>query len=200
MRFCSRLCHRTFQKRVARETRDAIKQPDDVPGARWITVAAGYFALVDDDDFDRLNENFWLMNKGYAHVNSGGPPMHYQIIPRAAGLLVDHVNGNKLDNRKANLRYASKRQNAWNGNAKPSIDGYKGVERKHQGPGQRVTWSARIRTESGRLYLGAFGTPEDAARAYDHAARKYHGEHGTYNFPCAGERQAERIFKDGDAN
>lgn len=98
--------------------------------------------------------------------------MHRQILDAPPGLLVDHVNHDTLDNRRSNLRLCSNQQNQWN--RKPFANGFKGVGRRK--PGGK--WCAKIN----KKYIGSYATPEEAARAYDHAARKLFGEFAYCNF------------------
>lgn len=92
----------------------------------------------------------------------------------ASGQAVDHKNGNKLDNRRANLRFATQRQNTWNRAPKRHTrTGLKGVKVK------RDRFEAVIQ----KTYIGTFATAHDAARAYDAAALQRYGEFARTNFP-----------------
>lgn len=84
----------------------------------------------------------------------------YGEIPK--GMFIDHINGNKHDNRIANLRLATQKQN--NQNKLPTRKGYKGISKK------RNKWAAYISENNKTICLGVFNTPEEAARAYDAAA------------------------------
>ena len=90
---------------------------------------------------------------------------------------VDHINGDKLDNRKENLRVCTHRENGKN--QKISINntsGYKGVFANHK------NWQAVIGVDGKPIYLGTYPSPEKAAEAYDVAAKKYHGDFANLNF------------------
>lgn len=152
-----------------------------------IRLTQGKFALVDDDDFERLNQFKWCTSSnGYAMRNVGHWPhqsplfMHHDILSIKKGKQTDHINGNKLDNRKANLREATGFENHWN--TKKHIDntsGFKGVT------WHKVArkWAVRIQQYGKPMYLGLFTTAEEAAHAYDKRARELFGEYARTNFP-----------------
>jgi hypothetical protein len=89
---------------------------------------------------------------------------------------VDHIDGDGLNNCRDNLRVCSSEQNAKNIKVRPGrLKGITPVGSK---------WQAQIAAEGRHLYLGLFESPELAAKAYDRAARKYHGEFAATNSPC----------------
>ena len=93
---------------------------------------------------------------------------------------VDHINGNGLDNRRSNLRPASRSQNGANrGAPSNNTSGFKGVTRF------RLKWMAKIQVHGRTIHLGLFATPQEAARAYDTAALEHFGEYARPNFPKA---------------
>lgn len=94
---------------------------------------------------------------------------------------IDHANGSSTDNRLANLRECTSAENKFNtSRRKHSAWEYKGVFRRGQGP-----WLARIRAGKQAFSLGPFGSAIEAARAYDAAALRLHGEFARLNFPVA---------------
>ncbi|MHC4207804.1 MAG: HNH endonuclease, partial [Planctomycetota bacterium] len=97
------------------------------------------------------------------------------------GYIVDHINGNGLDNRRANLRLATVAQNAWNSKKRNPRSGYKGV----WFAADKGLWRAAIVCHGRRIHIGYFTDKIAAARAYDAAARKYYKEFARPNFPPA---------------
>lgn len=113
--------------------------------------------------------------------------MHRLILPGVA--IVDHINGNGLDNRRCNLRDATKSENGFNAGPYNGRR-FKGVSfDKRARPADRP-WRAMIQAHGRRHYLGHFTTEVEAAMAYDDAARRLHGRFARLNFPLAGELAA----------
>ena len=149
---------------------------------KYITVAKDYKAIVDDEDFDYLNTYKWALNKGYAVAKlcnrSNFLQMHKFIMYYPKSMTIDHINQNKLDNRKSNLRVCTQLQNNYN---KPrqrnNKSGYKGVwwNKKTQ------KWQAAITENRKRHQLGRFEYKNQAAMAYNKAAMRYHGEFAVLN-------------------
>jgi hypothetical protein len=98
---------------------------------------------------------------------------------QSVGLVIDHINGNGLDNRRANLRLATVAQNAWNSKKRNSRSGYKGV----WFAADKGLWRAAIVYHGRRIHLGYFKDKIAAAKAYDAAARKYYKQFARPNFP-----------------
>lgn len=148
---------------------------------KQIELTQGQVALVDAEDFALLQQYKWCMHRGYAARGEGRKTilMHRVILQTKSGLLVDHINRNRLDNRRANLRLVSNAQNLWNaGPNKRNTTGYKGVAWDTRCQRYR----ARIIADSRSIFLGRFDTAEEAARVWDAAALKYHGEYAYQNF------------------
>lgn len=138
--------------------------------------------VVDNDSFKELSGKKWYLVNGYAArpgkmVNGRREPivwMHRVIAETPKGKETDHINGNRLDNRKENLRVCTATENRRNvGVKKNSLTGIKGV-RLETRTGRFTT---RIQIGSGRLHIGTFETAKEAAEAYNEAALKYHGEY-----------------------
>ncbi len=164
-----------------------------------IPLTRGMVALIDAADFPLVGGDKWYalasrrQNRWYARRQvypAGGGRlvvhMHREIMCAAEGVMVDHINGNGLDNRRCNLRLASAAQNAANRIINPRCaSGYKGVEARKR---LARPFFAVIGGRPNREYLGCFSTPEEAARAYDDAARLRWGQHARLNFPLPGEQ------------
>ena len=155
-----------------------------------IKLTQGKYALVDNEDFGRLSQYSWhYVSIGYAVRGIGGSPekarsyyMHWDVIGKPKnGLVTDHINGKKLDNRKENLRHVTIGQNVRKQKMnKNNTSGYRGVCRHKNPPGY---WKASISINGKVTSVGFFKRKEDAARAYDKAAKKHYGEFARLNFP-----------------
>ena len=151
-----------------------------------IPLTQGKVTLVDDEDFEYLNQWKWYYdNCGYArrsiHVpDQGAILMHRAIVQTPDDMETDHINGNKLDNQRTNLRICTMPQNRRNRRAYANnTSGFKGVVWNMSAK----KWEAYIRMNIKRIYLGLFADPAEAARAYDKAATQYYGEFANLNFP-----------------
>lgn len=147
-----------------------------------IELTHGKVAIVDDEDFDTIAQYRWHYAVcGYAMRNTPMVNwvrgkmsyMHREIIKPPEGFEVDHINGNRLDNRRSNLRIATRQQNNWNRGAnKNSLTGVKGVSM------DRATgrFYARIGLNHKTIRLGCFDDVETAKAAYRAAEIKIAGE------------------------
>jgi hypothetical protein len=159
---------------------------------RRIPLSQGKYAIVDPEDFERLNRHkWWAVKSGttfYAIRTAGRRRntryirMHREVIRLPDHLVADHINHNGLDNRIANLRPATRAQNNYNRliiKRKDSSSKYKGVAWKED----RKKWRARLHFNGKLIFLGYFKDEIQAAKAYDQAAKKYYGQFAYLNFP-----------------
>ena len=160
---------------------------------RRIPLSRGKYAIVDPEDYERLSKYKWHIVGGastyYAARNTGQRigekriviKMHREILRVPDGMFVDHINHNGLNNRKANLRHATQAQNARNrrkghrGNFHSKYKGLTWYRREKR-------WAVRIMVDCKSKFIGYFDNEIDAAKAYDQAAMKYHGEFASLNF------------------
>jgi hypothetical protein len=161
---------------------------------RSMPLTKGKHALVDDSDFETLNQWQWRAQRARAGSNKfyavrSGPTnngkrsvvwMHVQIMEAQLkdGQRPDHVDGNGLNNQRHNLRPSTHRQNCQNKRTSGcNKSGYKGVSWKKR----NNKWCAQIKSDGKVLHLGLFASPVDAARAYDAAAIKHFGQYAVTN-------------------
>ena len=149
-----------------------------------IELTKGKYALVDDEDYKELDKFNWWIITGYAArtkwVNGKNELilMHRLIANTPKGLDTDHINGNRLDNRRKNLRICDTSENTRNrGIDKNNTSGYRGV-----------SWHKRIRKWQSRITVygkfiqgGYFSDIKEAAKKYNELSIKYHGEFGYQN-------------------
>ena len=151
---------------------------------KHIELTKGKVALVDDQDYERVNRHGWsLHSAGYAActIKYKAVLLHNFVNPPPEGLRNDHINQDKLDNRKSNLRFVTCAQNQYNrGLPKNNTTGYKGVAFNKQ----IQKYVAQIRVNGKLRYLGCFPQPEEAAKAYDNAALELVGSICVLNFPA----------------
>lgn len=151
-----------------------------------IILNRGYVAKVDDEDYERLNAHKWqsLKTKGtvYAitYIKSKSFLMHRMLLnltdPKIHG---DHIDHDGLNNQKHNLRPATMAQNQRNKrSAKNSTSKYLGVCWNQS----ELKWRVQIFTSGKVILLGRFTSETEAAKAYDQAALKFHGEFANLNF------------------
>ena len=134
--------------------------------------------IVDDDVFEWMVNHSWHINPRSGYVTHGccrGKEQLYlarHIMNPPAGMVVDHINRDKLDNRRENLRIVSHRQNLSNRVLKPGTSAYKGV----QFDKTRNKWRMSIRTASGKRIFARYDTEIEAALAYNRLALIEYGE------------------------
>ena len=157
--------------------------------AKEIILTQGKVAIVDDEDYDYLNQFKWCANKmkGKFYVvgnillptnKKTRTSMHRFIMKPEKCMVIDHLDGNPLNNQKNNLRICTHAENMRN--SKININnksGYKGVSYQKD----RNNYRASIKFNNKKINIGDFIDPIDAARAYNAAALKYHGEFAHIN-------------------
>lgn len=153
-----------------------------------IQLTSGLVAHIDDEDWDKVKGYKWysikMRNTFYVRAtipNSGGKKiyLHRLIMDEPEDLMVDHKDGNGLNNKKYNLRECTNAQNQRNKQSTTGSSKYKGVYKKGRGG-----WTVEINTggKKGILTITGFHTEEGAAKHYDKLALKYHGEFARLNF------------------
>jgi hypothetical protein len=158
-----------------------------------ISLTQGKVALVDDSDYEYLNQWKWCASKArrtyyaFRRMEKDGKitvgTMHQFLMNQSKGLQVDHIDDNGLNNQRGNLRVCTNQENHMKtqiqrtakGNKKSS--NYKGVS-SIAGAGK---WRARIHLNGNEKYLGRFSSERDAAVAYNDAANKLFGEYARLN-------------------
>jgi hypothetical protein len=158
---------------------------------RRIYLDEGIYAILDLRDYYRYGGLKWCLgghaDKIYAiRGQIDGPDeiktvrLHRLIMNAPKDLLVDHRNGNSLDDRRANLRFATISENQCNSRKrKNATSKYRGVcfcKREQK-------WLVQVNKAGKRKFYGFFKSEIEAARAYDEAAKKLHGEFARLNFP-----------------
>jgi len=158
------------------------------------TKHKGHFAIVDDEDFEELNQYRWRANwcegtKSFratrdlpkdAKGKRYSVFMHRHIMNPDSDLQIDHINHDTLDNRKCNLRIVTVSENAMNRKKRDDLSSkFKGVHWQRT----RKKWRTRIKCKGIYISLGYFTDEIEAAKAYDIAARKHFGEFALLNFP-----------------
>ena len=123
----------------------------------------------------KAGEQYWRVwvNSQEIRGNRLAWLLHYGKDP-SPNFVVDHINGNKLDNRIENLRLATEEEN--NKNRKKGINNKTGFKGVYETRSESLPYCARINVNGIDRYLGGFKTKEEAALSYGEASKKYHGE------------------------
>jgi hypothetical protein len=199
-----RVCHHEVCSRFRRRAEvtrcdEAIKQPAD-KDIRYIPLTQGQVAIVDASDYAWLSLYRWHVQKpGGKHYAARRQhnkliTMHREIMQPLDGYVVDHIDGDGLNNRRSNLRICTRQQNYCNRAKAPGCSSaYKGVN-LHKKTGKYLV---SIRFQGQRMYLGCFDDEIEAARAYDRKAFEVFGEFAWLNFPADyGRPPHRRPFSD----
>lgn len=157
-----------------------------------IPLTRGLVTIVNASDYDWLMQWKWhassknyVTRAEYFYINNEKKQkriwMHRFIIDAPSEMFTDHINGNKLDNRRENLRLCTKAENSRNVESIRGNSKYKGVCQHRR----TKRWEAHIGFEYKSIYIGSYGTQEEAALAYNGAALKYFGEFARLNAICS---------------
>lgn len=163
-----------------------LRKEESVP--RTIPLTQGKVTIVDDRDFEWLNQwkwcatrtrNLWYaVRAGYSHQRRHTIYMHRLILNSPPNLESDHRNGDSLDNRRINLRVCTKARNQMNSHKRTGCSSkYKGVSWHSR----NQKWRADIQINGKKCYLGTFANELEAAVIYNSAARKHFGEFARLN-------------------
>lgn len=179
----------------ARRSWSPLQDPD---GSLRVPLTRGLFARIDAADLALVADRAWTAHRrgGGLYVQAGAringrktvAYLHRVLVGARPGQLVDHRNGDTLDNRRENLRLCTPVENSRNkvSSQRAKRGRYKGVFLKRKNGKWRASIGAGERAASGKartVHLGTFRTEAEAARAYDAAALAHFGEFAALNFP-----------------
>lgn len=156
---------------------------------RKIKLTQGYYSIISDIDFELISKYKWYVriakNTCYAvtNINKVTVQMHRFIMKPSKKFMIDHINGNGLDNRRINLRICTRSQNLMNSN-KPKnakTSKYKGVSLNKQSKNHKKIWRSEIRLNKKGILIGYFKTEIEAAKAYNKKAKELFGQFAKLN-------------------
>lgn len=155
---------------------------------KTLELSQGYKTIVDDEDYEKLAKYKWhsrvTKNTVYAKRSEHGKTIYLHKEILSSNDMIDHINGNGLDNRRSNLRICTRSENLMNSKKPkaPATSKYKGVHKVKKGSkGHKKIWRVEIRLNRKSILIGSFETEIEAANAYNNAAIKYFGEFACLN-------------------
>jgi hypothetical protein len=153
---------------------------------KTIPLSQGKVAVVDDSDYPNLSKFKWSFSPCTAlrRISRTNKmiKMHIQIMGKKKGCVIDHIDGDPLNNQRANLRFCFQRENTCNRRkSRNNKSGFKGVVFIGKTP-RKNPWKAEITKNGKTKHIGVYLTAEDAAKAYDETAKKLHGAFAKLNF------------------
>lgn len=157
-------------------------------------LANGGVTVIDIEDLPKLRGHKWYQHMGYARarVSHGELHLSHVIMPCPSGFFIDHINRNKLDNRKANLRIVTRSQNNANRSSfRNSSSRFKGVHWNKKS----CLWEAAIKKDHHTITLGMYEEEIAAASAYNAYARKLWGEYAVLNDIVEVDYRQKRYFR-----
>ena len=151
--------------------------------------------LVDEEDYDLVLQHKWHLNSGYVARYYGlvgkvrkQMYLHIEIMGKKDGCEIDHINMDRLDNRKSNLRFATRSQNMLNKKPRNNVSSkYRGVS-WHK---YTAKWIVHIAINRKNTHIGLFENEEEAALAYNAKAIEFHGEFAKLNYVSNNETWAD---------
>ena len=177
--YCPKHYHQMYRLGEVRDPRRKVFDNEIVSEKDYIVFKTrnGKLAKIDKADKDLIIKHYWGINsQGYLHsrINGNLERLHILIMGNN-NLVIDHINGDKLDNRRKNLRFCTQKQNSRNiSNQKNNTSGVIGVSRIKQAKGYK--WRARIMVNRKEINLGHYERFEDAVKARLEGEKKYFGE------------------------
>ena len=145
-----------------------------------IKLTQNELAIIDDEDLEKVRNHTWCFDSsnGYpvSRIKGKRVRLHRFLLGIKSKKFVDHINRNKLDNRRSNLRICNVFENVRNrGLNRNNTSGYKGVTKI------KDKWRAQISFKRKFIDLGIFSTPKEAAIAYNNKAKDIHGDFAYIN-------------------
>jgi len=147
---------------------DTTRRNNGRTDMKKIILTNKQIVLIDDKDYEVISKHNWyLSNGGYAisSMKAKNVRMHRFILNAPVGEIIDHINGNKLDNRRKNLRICTPKENIWNRHSK-------NIGIRHHKYYKGRVWEAKIGLNYKTIYLGSFYTKKEAQKAYSIAKKQ----------------------------